>query len=110
MRAALKALIPALALTGALLFAPAAGADDHGRYRYDSRGYSHGHGSSHGHGYYGGRYHAAPYRRYYRSYAPYYYAPYGYAAPPYYAAPPPYAYPPPVYGGPHFGIGLYFRF
>jgi len=94
MKAALKAIVPALALTAALALPSLAEAGHrHGRgcghKGYHSRGY----GRS---GYYNGGYR-------------------GHGG--YYAAPPPYAYgygyypPPPVYhGGPRFGLSLHFGF
>ena len=130
MKASLKAMIPALALAGALLLTPSAEANDrrgyddgyrgysqgYGRGGY-SRGYGRGHyGKGYGHRYYRGYesgYYARPYR-YYRPYGRAYYAPPPYYSPypqPYYYGYGPgyYAPPPPVYG-PRFGIGLFFGF
>jgi len=119
MKGALKAIVPALALTAALALPSVAEAGHrHGRgcghagYGYSSRGY--GYSGYNGHPYRGhGGYYAAPYG-------------YGHATPyrpyatPYYAAPPPpYAYgygyypppPPRYYGGrPRVGVSLYFGF
>ncbi len=108
MKAALKAIVPALALATALALPSAAEAGHrHGRgcghkgYRGDYSYYRGGHG-------HGGHY-ARPYR--------YGYAPYRRYARPYYVAPPPpyvYGYypPPPVYyhGRPHDGVTLHLGF
>ncbi|HEY8233925.1 MAG TPA: hypothetical protein VIJ10_14775 [Vicinamibacteria bacterium] len=122
MKAALKAIVPALALTAALALPSLAEAGHrHGRgcghKGYHSKGYGRSgyyNGGYRGHGGYGGNggYYTAPY-----GYA--YAAPYRPYARPYYAAPPPYGYgygyypppPPPVYhGGPRFGLSLHFGF
>ena len=134
MKAAMKAMIPAVVVATALLLTPLAEANDrhdrgHGNRGYHSDGYSRG--SRHGdysrpYGYSSRPYgYSTPYPRYYRPYSRgYYYAPPYYYSQPYpYAPAYPYSYgydgygydyyaPPLPYRGPRprFGIGLYFGF
>jgi hypothetical protein len=118
MKAALKAIVPALALTAALALPSLAEAGHrHGRgcghkgygrsgYYYDD-GYRGNGGRGHGGGYYGRPYgygYSSPYRPYARRYyapPPYGYGGYGYYPPP----------PPVYYGGrPRVGVTLHFGF